>query len=279
MRFKSIQRFMLVVGCLVAAESCESDHGTGAEDVTLEVQRQAASVVSAWSPEEVNLTGLARGELRSEDPRVLELLRNADALVRRGIGYRKDSRENPLTRTDLHALPDSLSCSEFVWVVYSLAGMDLGNHHIETKELAFDKGVYAPYLVKLQPHEEIHPGDMLVYEYPDEQLIEEEEESGRYRAGHVVIVVSALQRIVVGSHGDESTPPQSPTGAGYRRLLEGWNRWTAGRTLRAIYRLSETRRRETIPPQTEKESPVGGTSAPTAQDPEIFLDSGPVFRL
>lgn len=54
------------------------------------------------------------------------------------------------------------------------------------------------------------------------------------------MVVSVNQKIVIGSHGDESTPLGAPTGVGYRRLLTDWNQWTAGRTLKAIYRLSES---------------------------------------
>jgi hypothetical protein len=65
------------------------------------------------------------------------------------------------------------------------------------------------------------------------------ERKGRYHAGHAVIVVSAERKIVVGSHGAESTPRGAPLGVGYRQLLHDWNAWTAGRTLKAVYRLRQ----------------------------------------
>jgi len=191
------------------------------------------------TPDEVHLSDLKETELKGENPYVIRFLENADKLARSVIGYRKDKRSAPLTRANLFDLHDELSCTEFIWVVYSLSGLDLGNFHIETKEMAYDKGVYAPYLAKLKPNVEIKPGDTLVYEYPDEELIREEEETGRYRSGHAVMVVSTKQKIVVGSHGSESTPANAPVGIGCRRLLGGWTSWTAGRTLKAVYRLKE----------------------------------------
>ena len=176
-------------------------------------------------------------QLSGQKREVLSILEHADALARAGIGYRTDKRADPLTRADLESSPPDLSCTEFVWLVYSQAGIDLGNFHVETKELAYDRGVYAPRLIKLDPSSPIRPADILVYEYPDQTLMREEEDDGHYRAGHAVIVVSAKRRIVVGSHGAESTPKGAPTGVGYRRLLRGWTQWTAGRRLRAIYRL------------------------------------------
>ena len=57
------------------------------------------------------------------------------------------------------------------------------------------------------------------------------------QVGHVVIMVSAKEQIVVGSHGRESTPEGARRGAGYRRLLDGREHWSQGRVLRATYRI------------------------------------------
>ena len=51
-----------------------------------------------------------------------------------------------------------------------------------------------------------------------------------------LLVVSAERRIVVGSHGEASTPVGEPEGVGYRRLRGDFSRWTEGHTLRALYR-------------------------------------------
>jgi hypothetical protein len=225
--------------------SCASSPGLNLSSEALEAQGEAASVVEYMTPGEVNLTDLVDTEL-IQDNETHKILEQADTLARSRIGYRTDKRDNPLTRAFIGSPPNSLSCTEFIWLVYSSAGLDLGNFHIETKELAYDRGAYSPYLTKLRPSEKICAGDTLVYEYPDQELIREEEQTGHYRAGHAVIVVSVNQKIVIGSHGDESTPPGAPTGVGYRRLLNDWGHWTAGRTLKAIYRLKKAQDRQTI---------------------------------
>jgi hypothetical protein len=224
---------------------CASSQGLRLSSEALEAQREAASVVAYMTPGEVNLADLVDTEI-IQDNETHKILEQADTLARSRIGYRMDKRDNPLTRAFIGSPPNSLSCTEFIWLVYSAAGLDLGNFHIETKELAYDRGVYSPYLVKLKPSEKICAGDTLVYEYPDPELIREEEQTGHYRAGHAVIVVSVNQKIVIGSHGDESTPTGAPTGVGYRRLLTDWGHWTAGRTLKAIYRLKKAQDRQTI---------------------------------
>jgi hypothetical protein len=211
------------------------------------IQGDTDSLLQYMKPDAVDLSSLKETEFKGENPSVIRFLENADRLARSAIGYRKDKRSASLTRADLVDLPDDLSCTEFIWVVYSLSGLNLGNFHIETKELAYDKGVYAPYLSKLKPNVGIRPGDTLVYEYPDEELIKEEEETGRYRSGHAVMVVSTSQKIVVGSHGSESTPAGAPFGVGYRRLLGDWTIWTAGRNLKSIYRLKQTAPGDPVP--------------------------------
>jgi len=230
-----LQIILLLIIMDAFAEKLEAQ-STGA---TSDVQREAESFVAYLSPDEVNLQSLLNNDFGNEEPQIIEFLKQADALARSGIGYRTDNRSDPLTRANIHPPPQNLSCTEFIWLVYSLSGLNLGNFHIETKEMAYDRGVYAPHLVKLEPSSEILPGDTLVYEYGDKELIREEEEKGRYRSGHAVMVVSAKKKIVVGSHGNESTPRGAPTGVGYRMLLHEWDQWTAGRRLRAIYRLSQ----------------------------------------
>jgi hypothetical protein len=237
--FFVLPRLWLVMSILIAMEGCAISHRAQSLSGPSDIQRDAESIIAYLTPDEVNLSGLERSELAQEKSVIFKILEQADAFARLGIGYRTDKRRTPLTRADFHAPPADLSCTEFVWLVYSLAGLNLGNFHIETKEMAYDKGVYAPILVKLKPTTEIRPGDILVYEYPDAELMQEIEYEGRYHAGHAVIVVSAERKIVVGSHGAESTPSGAPLGVGYRRLLHEWNAWTAGRTLKAVYRLSQ----------------------------------------
>jgi len=205
---------------------------------TSDIQCEAESIVTYLAPDEVDLPSLLRAELSNEKPQIMGFLKQADALARSNIGYQTDKRNDPLTRANIHPIPQNLSCTEFVWLVYTLSGLNLGNFHIETKEMAYDRGVYAPYLVKLKPSNAVQPGDTLVYEYSDQELIREEEQKGQYRSGHAVMVVSTKRKIVIGSHGDESTPRGAPTGVGYRMLKHEWDKWTACRRLKAIYRLS-----------------------------------------
>ena len=233
-----LMRLMLCF-TLFGVMSCNSSvHNSGPTKQERALQDAASLILSGLNPDEVNLEKLKMGELAHQPERIIDLLEIADRLSREKIGYRTDSRKHPLTRQEINDPPEALSCTEFVWLVYSRSGVDLGNFHIETKEMAYDKGVYAPWLVKLKPLEAIQPGDILVYEYPDETLIRQEEETGRYHSGHAVLVVSVQQKIVIGSHGFESTPRGAATGVGYRRMLGSWENWTAGRTLQAIYRFA-----------------------------------------
>lgn len=240
MCFSLLPRLLITLFSIILIVGFSYDRYIKMSYAFLAIQHDVDVLVQYMTPDEVHLSDLKETELKGENPYVIRFLENADKLARSVIGYRKDKRSTPLTRANLFDLPDKLSCTEFIWAVYSLSGLDLGNFHIETKEMAYDKGVYAPYISKLKPDVEIRPGDTLVYEYPDEELISEEEETGRYRSGHAVMVVSTSQKIVVGSHGTESTPEGAPGGVGYRRLLGGWTSWTEGRTLKAIYRLKQT---------------------------------------
>jgi len=80
-------------------------------------------------------------------------------------------------------------------------------------------------------------GDFI--KYPDETLIRQEEETRHYRAGYAVLVVSVQRKIVIGSHGFESTSRGATTCVEYRRILGSWRNWTAGGTLQAIYRFAD----------------------------------------
>ena len=104
-----------------------------------DIQGDADSLLHYMMPDVVDLSNLKKTELRGENPSVIRFLENVDKLARSKIRYRKDKRSTPVTRANLHAQSDSLSCTEFIWVVYSLSGLNLGNFHIETKELAYDK--------------------------------------------------------------------------------------------------------------------------------------------
>ncbi|MGB5694969.1 MAG: hypothetical protein WBM46_04900 [Polyangiales bacterium] len=91
------------------------------------------------APDQVDLTHLEKTELSRARKQVRVVLEHADVLARAGIGYRKDSRADPLTRADLQSPPPDLSCTELVWLAYSQSGIDLGDFHVETKEMAYDK--------------------------------------------------------------------------------------------------------------------------------------------
>lgn len=199
--------------------------------------------IANLSPSEVSLGDLKASELQGVDPSVIRLLEQADDLVRREIGYRPYRFSRPLSRNALTPLKRRLSCSEFLWSLFSLADFDMGDHPVNSKKMAFKKNVYPQTLVKVADAD-ILPGDTLVYAHPREELKRQREALGKSEVGHVVIVVSADQKIVVGSHGRESTPNGGKTGAGYRKMLQGWERWTNGRTLQAVYRLSSTARRK-----------------------------------
>lgn len=192
------------------------------------------------SPSEINLLQLKKTELKNLDHRIFQILKEADHLVRRHVGYRHDNPYRKLTRTDLyriHHTQRQLSCSEFVWYVFSMSGLPMGNTHIETKYMAFHHHIYSKALYKVKDNT-IRPGDILVYDYPLLEIVMERKRIGRFLSGHVVIVVSADKKIVVGSHGrGESSPHHAPTGAGYRRLTNGWDNWTMDRTLKAVYRI------------------------------------------
>ena len=233
-----LMRIMLCF-TLFGVMSCNSSvHNSGSTEQECALQDAASLILSGLNPDEVNLEKLKMGELTHQPERIIDLLEIGDRLSREKIGYRTDSRTHPLTGQEINDPSEALSCTEFVWLVYSRSGVNLENFHIETKEMAYENGVYAPWLVKLKPLETIQPGDILVYEYPDETLIRQEEETGRYHSGHAVLVVSVQQKIVIGSHGFESTPRGALTGVGYRRILGSWQSWTAGRTLQAIYRFA-----------------------------------------
>ena len=207
-----------------------------AEFLPQDSSEQDKTVIGYASSDEVSLKNLERGEWKGVSPELLCVLKKADSLARRRVGYRFDSSSRPLTREDLKARPTELSCSELVWYVFSVCGIDLGDGPIETKEMAYNKDVYAPFLKKVR-HTRIRPGDILVYDYPLKTLQREKALTGKYRSGHAVIVVSRKGRVVIGSHYYGSSPGDVMPGVGYRKLLKGWGSWTAGRKLRAVYRL------------------------------------------
>lgn len=197
---------------------------------------QDKAVIKYVPTSSISLKTLQKTEWKNASPELLCVLKKADELARRGVEYRYDSPSTLLTREDLKHSPASISCSELIWYVYSACGLDLGDHHIETKEMAYSKGVYAKAFRKVL-YDRIRPGDILVYEYSLHKLKREEALTGRYHSGHVVIVVSSKKKIVIGSHYLKSSPGDVLPGVGYRKLLKGWNQWTAGRTLKAVYRV------------------------------------------
>lgn len=225
---------LLVVLALGTASSVDAQTPEDIHD-----PRYAADVLLGYvSPEDVDLGELLETELANTDALIKEALRESDRLARASVRYRMDDPDDPLTRDEIHLSHRRLSCSEFVWLVYSLENLDLGNIHAQTKEMAYESGVYQSSMVKLGPNTEARAGDILVYNYHEEDLEREERDRGRHRSGHAVIVVSSEKRIVVGSHGRISTPTDASAGVGYRKLLHPqWNLWTGGRRLRAVYRV------------------------------------------
>lgn len=167
---------------------------------------------------------------------LLCLLDLADQLVRRGTRYRRYRRDRTLSLKNLARTKRRLSCSEFIWYLLSLAGLNVGEHPLSSKRMAFRRVVYPEALEKVSGLD-IRIGDILVYAHSREVLKSQRELFGKSEVGHVVMVVSTQPKIVVGSHGLESTPEGEPTGAGYRRLLCGWRQWTKQRPLQAVYRV------------------------------------------
>ena len=194
-----------------------------------------APEVDYLTPDQVALAELRGGELAAAAPAVGCALELADSLARRGIGYHHDQARQRLRARDLKQPPPELSCSEFVWYVYTSCGVDLGPRHRNTRKLAYSKHNYPRGMDRVDGAR-ILPGDLLVYEFDPEELKRRARLVGGEKAGHVVLVVSAERRIVVGSHGEASTPVGAPEGVGYRSLRGDFSRWTEGRTLRAIYR-------------------------------------------
>jgi len=189
------------------------------------------------APDQVPRAALRAGELAQASPVVLCALELADALARRGIGYHHDQARHVLRLETLASgpLPPELSCSEFVWFVYSRCGLDLGEVHRNTRELSYAERNYPRGMQRVQDGS-IRAGDLLVYDFDLAELERRAALVEGEKAGHVVLVVSARERILVGSHGLASTPAGAAQGVGYRRLQGDFSRWTAGRALRAIYR-------------------------------------------
>lgn len=198
----------------------------------------AARTVAYLSPSSIPVVKILQHEARKASPAVVRIIETADDLVRRGVRYRFDDKSHALSRRQIGIFQPELSCSEFAWYVISRSGLDLGNKHLQTRDLAFRDGMYSAAMQRVTDGS-IKPGDLLIYDHPLAELQREQKLTGKCPSGHAVIVVSAEEKIVVGSHFFKSTPSGAPTGAGYRKLLNGWNHWTDNRTLRAVYRVKD----------------------------------------
>ena len=196
------------------------------------------AVIDAVPFSHIALEDLKATEWQGAGPSVIRLFDLADGMVRRGIRYRKYKLSRQLAPTDLTLFTPRLSCSEFVWYLFSLAGFRMGAHPIKSKTMAFGDNIYPQALIKVTDGS-VKPGDVLVYANSTEELKKQKELFGKSQVGHVVIVLSVERKLVVGSHGRESTPEGGSTGVGYRRLLQGWEQWTHERLLRATYRLKD----------------------------------------
>jgi hypothetical protein len=204
------------------------------------VSTVAGAAVEGVDPSAVSLDALRETELKDASPAVIRILETADRLVRQGVRYRRLKSARRLSLDTLSASRRSLSCSEFVWSVFSLARLDMGAHPVSSKRLAFTDDPYPGILIRVTDGS-IRPGDLLVYAHPAADLAARGQAGGFGEISHVVVVVSARQGIVVGSHGRESSGQGEALGAGYRRLVGGWNEWLHGRALTATYRLAPVR--------------------------------------
>ncbi len=193
-------------------------------------------VIASLSSGEVFTNLFIEKELKKLPWRLLRLIDLADQLVRQGSRYRQYRRDRSLSIKNLARPKRRLSCSEFIWYLLSLAGLSMGDCPVSSKRMAFRRMVYPEVLEKIRDAD-IQIGDIMVYAHPREELKRQRELFGKSQVGHVVMVVSTHPKIVVGSHGLESTPEGEPTGTGYRLLLRGWHQWTKARPLQAVYRI------------------------------------------
>src|SRR5574341_700749 len=95
-------------------------------------QETLESTLEYIHPEEFSLNDLLQTELKGADSRVICILKKADRLIRRHVGYRHDHYYQRFTREDLYKIHHQvrqLSCSEFVWYVYSICGLNMGYKH------------------------------------------------------------------------------------------------------------------------------------------------------
>lgn len=198
----------------------------------------ARAVIEEVACSKISLEEMKETELKGADPSLMRLFDLTDGLVHRGIRYRRYKSSRQLSSNDLTIFKPRLSCSEFVWYVFSLAGFRMGERPIKSKKMAFENNIYPEALSKVTD-ESVRPGDLLVYANSKEESKKQKELFGKSLVGHVVIVLSVEQKIVIGSHGRESTPEGGATGAGYRRLLQGWEHWTHERMLRTTYRIKD----------------------------------------
>lgn len=211
---------LVAMSCLTAASV-----GPGVATAAVETVPAAA----------VQFPSLVDTELRDADPAVLRVLELADHLARQGVRYRRLKSRRRLSAEKLSMTPKRLSCSEFVWALFSLAEHDMGPRPVSSRRLALEADPYPGALVRVTDGT-ILPGDVLAYADPATTMATPSSERAAAVVSHVVIVVSARQRIVVGSHGHESTEDGETPGVGFRRL-DDWRHWSHGRVLMATFRL------------------------------------------
>ena len=195
----------------------------------------AAAAVETLPASAVLLPSLVETELRDADPAVLRVLELADDLARQGVRYRRLKSTRRLSAEKLSKTPKRLSCSEFVWALFSLAEHDMGPRPVSSRRLAREADPYPDTLIRVTDGT-ILPGDVLAYADPVTAVAPPPPERAAAVVSHVVIVVSARQRIVVGSHGHESTDDGETPGVGFRRV-DDWRHWSHGRVLMATFRL------------------------------------------
>lgn len=193
--------------------------------------------IRSISSESLLQEAFLQAEFSAISQEMIKRLDLADRLVRQGILYRGYKKDRTLARRNLMRKKRRLSCSEFIWYLLSLSGLDMGEQPVNSKKMAFRKKVYVNALKKVSG-DRIQIGDILAYSHSREELKRQRALFGKSQVGHVVMVVSVKEHIVVGSHGTESTPYGEPIGVGYRQLLQGWDSWTHERSLQAVYRIA-----------------------------------------
>ncbi len=171
-------------------------------------------------------------------------LYTAEMLSRSGVAYHPTAQRDVARRSRGAAVvPEALSPTEFVWMIYRRCGLPIGERPMTTREWVSEAGAYPDALIRLPVDTQqsaLRPGDILVYE-PDDPGDAPKSESADLRPGHIVVLVSPKEKLIVGAHEHISTRAGVEFGVSYRTVRGSLRAWTDGQPLRAIYRVRSDR--------------------------------------